>query len=278
MDGLASDTHRGTHETASDAAGTTRGTVICIPHQFTRPETMNGALGPRPRLLDSLRPLRLHPLDGEDRLPDPLGSVPLATLLVLRCGFALGALLCIHLPSNSTGPDFATIYNGDERGGISTTLPLLSASRRIKCEAPIAYVPFRTLAALRLRYPAGCSGHRDLAVRTIRTNVAFVKRVNRFGTCARRGCRNVRPGTRPGSASGGEALVVVGWIGVVSALSGARAVLLVGRVLQSFAALLFALLIGELLSPPKRLPRQSAGETVFADETAGNARRARSER
>ncbi len=50
-------------------------------------------------------------------------------------------------------------------------------------------------------------------------------------------------------AIGGVALVAVGWVGVVSALPGARAVLVGGGTAQAVAAVLFALLIGELLSP-----------------------------
>jgi hypothetical protein len=49
-------------------------------------------------------------------------------------------------------------------------------------------------------------------------------------------------------AISGVALVAVGWVGVVSGLPGARAVLEGGGTLQVIAAALFALLIGELLS------------------------------
>ena len=48
-------------------------------------------------------------------------------------------------------------------------------------------------------------------------------------------------------AIGGIVLVGVGWIGVVAALPFAQLVLVTGGVLQLCAAVLFALLIGELL-------------------------------
>lgn len=62
-------------------------------------------------------------------------------------------------------------------------------------------------------------------------------------------------------AIGGVALVAIGWVGVTSGLPGARAVLTGGSTIQVVAAALFALLIGELLTP--RSPeRASAGMTV----------------
>jgi hypothetical protein len=50
-------------------------------------------------------------------------------------------------------------------------------------------------------------------------------------------------------AIGGVALVALGWVAVVGAVPGAQAVLVAGGALQVLAALLFALLIGELLGP-----------------------------
>lgn len=52
-------------------------------------------------------------------------------------------------------------------------------------------------------------------------------------------------------AIGGVALVAVGWVGAVSGLPGARVVLEGGAAIQVIAAALFALLIGELLSPER---------------------------
>jgi hypothetical protein len=48
-------------------------------------------------------------------------------------------------------------------------------------------------------------------------------------------------------AIGGVALVALGWLGAVGAVPGAQAVLVAGGALQVLAALLFTLLIGELL-------------------------------
>jgi hypothetical protein len=62
-------------------------------------------------------------------------------------------------------------------------------------------------------------------------------------------------------AIGGVALVALGWLGVIGAVPWAQTILVVGGALQVLAALLFALLIGELLGhtqPDQRAPtRQS---------------------
>jgi hypothetical protein len=49
-------------------------------------------------------------------------------------------------------------------------------------------------------------------------------------------------------AISGVALVVLGWVGVVGALPGAQSLLVSGAIVQVVAAILFALLIGELFS------------------------------
>jgi hypothetical protein len=49
-------------------------------------------------------------------------------------------------------------------------------------------------------------------------------------------------------AISGVALVALGWVGVVGALPGAQSLLVSGAIVQVVAAILFALLIGELLS------------------------------
>lgn len=72
---------------------------------------MNGGIGPRPRLLDSFRPLRLCPLDGEDGLPDPLGSVPLAIIPPPRGSLPLDAFLCIHMPPPTSPDDILDQHN-----------------------------------------------------------------------------------------------------------------------------------------------------------------------
>jgi hypothetical protein len=48
-------------------------------------------------------------------------------------------------------------------------------------------------------------------------------------------------------AIGGVALAALGWLGLVNALAGARAILAAGGAIQLTAALLFALSIGNLL-------------------------------